>query len=145
MVFRSKIDARVITTMVLGSAVSLFAACPMLASGAGPDIVGPTVLLGIGVALQLWILSSTCDGVHEGSLLIRSGPFRWKISLPDIARVVPTGSAMSGPALSLDRLLIEYGAGKTVLVAPRDQEAFMRAIGKAETAALPCRRTSETS
>jgi hypothetical protein len=145
MKFRSKIDAWVIATMVPAMAVSLFAAYSTVASGAGPGIFGAAMLLVIGVVLPLWILSSTCYLVHDENLLIRSGPFRWNIPLSDIMRVVPTSSALSGPALSLDRLLIEYCAGKTVLVSPRDRAAFMRAIGKAESAVLPARRTSETS
>ena len=47
-----------------------------------------------------------------------------------IAGVRPTRSALSSPALSLDRLRIDHGAGgrRTVLVSPADRAGFVQAL-----------------
>jgi hypothetical protein len=37
-------------------------------------------------------------------------------------------SPFSSPALSLDRLQIDYGAGKSILISPADKEGFIEAI-----------------
>jgi hypothetical protein len=56
---------------------------------------------------------------------VRSGPFRWTIALDDIHAVTPSRDLRSGPALSLDRLRIEYGPGREILISPRDQSGFL--------------------
>ena len=133
MKFQSKIDAWVVALMVLAAAVMLRASYSAAASGAGGGVPVPVMVVGFaaGVVLPLWILLASYYVVDGGNLLIRSGPFRWTLPLAGITRVVRTRSMLSGPALSLDRLLIEYGAGNAVLVSPRDQDGFMRAIDQA--------------
>jgi hypothetical protein len=49
-----------------------------------------------------------------------------------IARIVPSNSLESAPALSLTRLRIDYGVGKSILVSPADQQAFLRAIERSK-------------
>jgi len=59
-------------------------------------------------------------------LLVRSGPFRWRVPIADIVRITPTTNALSSPALSLDRLRIEYGRGSAIMISPRDKDQFLR-------------------
>lgn len=42
--------------------------------------------------------------------------------------MAPTRGPLSSPALSLDRLRIEYGKRGVVLISPREKEAFVRAL-----------------
>jgi hypothetical protein len=66
----------------------------------------------------------------EGRVLkVVCGPFRWRVPLDEITSVEPTRNPLSSPALSLDRLRIEYG-GRTILVSPADKAGFLRAIGQ---------------
>jgi hypothetical protein len=134
MTFRSKIDAWLAITLVVSAALALLAAYSIASRAAGLGLLGPAVLAGIGAGLPLWLMFSTNYLVHGGNLLIHSGPFSWQVPLSGITRIVPTRSALSSPALSLDRLRVEYGAGKAVLVSPQDQEAFIRAINEAKGA-----------
>jgi hypothetical protein len=134
MKFPSKVDAWLATTLVLSTAVSLLAAYSIASREHGLGLLGPAMLAAIGAGLPLWLLSSTNYFVHSGSLIIHCGPFSWKVPLSGITRIVPTRSALSSPALSLDRLRVEYGAGKIVLVSPQDPEAFMKAISEAKSA-----------
>lgn len=82
------------------------------------------------VGLTIWLLLSTYYLVEGETLKIRSGPMKVSIPLSDIHSVTPSRSTLSAPALSLKRLQIDYGKGKTILVSPRDIEGFKSAIGQ---------------
>ncbi len=133
--FRSKVDAWVVITLVLAAAMALLAAYALPSRDVRFGLLGPVLLVAVGAGLPLWILLSTSYAVKDRALVIRSGPFGWRIPLSEITRMAPTRAAWSSPALSLDRLRIEYGAGKTVLVSPTDHGAFMRAVSEAADAA----------
>ena len=49
------------------------------------------------------------------------------IELADITYIMPTRSMTSAPALSLDRLKIEY-RNKEVLISPKDRASFYQEI-----------------
>ena len=70
--------------------------------------------------------------LRPGVLRVVSGPFRWRVPIADIQSVTPTRSLWSAPALSLDRLRINYGNGRCILVSPADKQGFMEAIGQNE-------------
>ena len=79
--------------------------------------------------LPLWLLFTTDYTVTTDELKVRSGPFKWTIRREDIRDITPTRHHLSSPALSLNRLEIRYGAGKRILVSPRDRNGFYRALG----------------
>ena len=86
-------------------------------------VIGPVLLLAL--ALPAWLFADTSYTITATELLVRSGPFRWRIALRDITRVESTRSVLSAPALSLDRLRIDYGRGSAILVSPRDRAGFV--------------------
>jgi Bacterial PH domain len=135
MTFRSKIDAWL--ALVLGTALAaiLFAAYSTATRAAGPEWIQSIIMVSVGLGLILWPLVSTNYSVGADNLLIRSGPFRWQVPLSTITKITPTRSPISSPALSLDRLRIDYGVGKVVLVSPLNQQAFIKAIGTAKSEA----------
>jgi hypothetical protein len=61
-------------------------------------------------------------------LRVRCGPFQWLIPITDIASVVPTQSPTSSPAASLDRLRIDYGQGRSILISPEPRAEFLRQL-----------------
>lgn len=126
-VYRSKIDWWLAAILVFGMAVSLLASIKVItASSAGWWVLLITV--GLGVGLPLWLLLGTYYSIERDQLLIKSGPFKWKVPIDDITSITPTSDAISGPALSLERLRIEYGRGASVLISPRDRGQLMRDI-----------------
>lgn len=64
----------------------------------------------------------------QAALYIRSGPFRWTISISEIISITPTRNPLSGPELSLDRLRIDYDPGTRVMVSPPDRSEFLRQV-----------------
>ncbi|RXQ99680.1 PH domain-containing protein [Pseudoxanthomonas composti] len=121
------------------SAVDGFIACClalplMLSAGTvawgwlhGPSAGGLATFLGVlpALVLPLWLLLDTRYQLTAERLLVRCGPFRWRIALSEIRAVTPTRSLMSGPALSLDRLRVDYGRWRSVLISPRERQAFL--------------------
>ena len=88
-------------------------------------------LLLIAVCFVAWIYLATYYEVNGSQLYIRSGPFTWQIATDEIHSVVPSGSMLSSPALSLDRLDIQYGRRRSILVSPAQRSAFLEALARA--------------
>ena len=86
------------------------------------------VLVVLGAILPLWILFSTNYHVIDGNLWINSGPFRWRITILSISRIGFSKSWKFSPALSLDRVVIEYDGGKLILISPKEKTIFLNAI-----------------
>lgn len=126
--YRSKVDTWLAGVMVAAAVVVLIAGLFMVLGSVPAKwfIVPPMVLL--GVVLPLWLLVGTDYRIADQHLLIRSGPFRWRIPLREIRSVRPTRDARSSPALSLDRLLIMYGRDKSCLISPTDKERFLNEL-----------------
>lgn len=89
----------------------------------------PLVMAAVGLpqALVLWLLSRTYYEVGPDALVATSGPFHWSLPLTSIRSLSPTRSARSAPALSLNRIAVRHTRG-TLLVSPRNQAGFVRAI-----------------
>jgi Bacterial PH domain len=99
--------------------------------------------------LVLWQLCATSYEVGAEDLVLRSGPFRWRVPLDAIAEVYPTRNPpahapaltwaqhfrSNHPALSLDRLRVDYhrrgGRADFYLISPRDQAGFLRGLARA--------------
>ena len=89
------------------------------------------VVYALTIGLLWWPLWSTRYVVDQEQLMIRSLCFEWIIPLSAIQSVSETDNSISSPALSLDRLKIEYlkeGQTKTILVSPKDKVAFKAAL-----------------
>ncbi|HEY3784671.1 MAG TPA: PH domain-containing protein [Steroidobacteraceae bacterium] len=84
------------------------------------------VLFLLTIAFTLWTVVGTFYTLDDRTLYVRCGPFRWRIPLEEIRSVTATRDSRSGPALSFDRLCIEYAGGRRMLISPRDQQAFLR-------------------
>lgn len=128
-VFRSKVDAWLAATIIAAALVSV-AAAVAVAVGTGlvqsPSLaVALAALLLIGAVLPLWILRSTYYTLDARYLYVRSGPFRWRVPLQDIRAVRPTRNPLSSPALSLDRLRVEFGRGGSIMISPGDKDGFL--------------------
>jgi hypothetical protein len=112
--------------MVLTVAVSLYACIAILRTEM--NILSLVVIGVLGVALPVWLIAGTRYILGSEQLVVHAGPFRWRVPLKDITSITPTHNPLASPALSLDRLRIEYGQGKWVMISPRDKEQLMSDI-----------------
>ena len=129
--FRSAVDTWLLLVFACTTLLVLVVMVPLLASG---TILLTALILASAVGLPAWLLLSTWYEVGEELLLVRSGPFNWRIRRCEISIVRPSRSVLSSPALSLDRLEIEYGNGRRILVSPADKRSFVEALGFPEGA-----------
>ncbi|MFK7829940.1 MAG: PH domain-containing protein [Congregibacter sp.] len=129
MVFPSKIDSWVIGLVLISAVLSVLAAGSMLRQSVNaPGLLAPLLTCVLGAGLPLWLLGSTRYIIDEECCFIRSGPFKWQFPLASVEAITSTRNPISSPALSLDRLEVRYGGGRTILVSPKDPGAFMAAL-----------------
>src|SRR5690554_1121951 len=125
-VYASKIDTWL--TLVI---VSIVVACfivfiSVASSGSIVAILVSASALIFGAGLPLWLMKSTVYTLTDETLFVKSGPFKWQVPVNQIKSVTPTSNPLSSPALSLDRLRIEYGRWGSIMISPKDKEAFIQ-------------------
>ncbi len=77
----------------------------------------------------LFLMYDTTYKIDQNRLIIRfSILYRTSISIQEIKRIKQTNNPLSSPAASLDRLDIRYGKSGSVLISPKDKQAFIDAI-----------------
>jgi PH (Pleckstrin Homology) domain-containing protein len=126
-IYASKID----TWLVAVSLSCAFAALTSLVTASHIGTMGMTAFVGLlactVLGLLAWVLLGTNYRFDGAMLIICSGPFRWRIPVREILSIEQSRNPLSSPALSLDRLCIQYGAPRRIiLVSPRDREGFMQ-------------------
>ena len=77
--------------------------------------------------LMLMPFFGTKHTLTDSQLYVDSGLSTQTIELADIIHITPTRSMTSAPALSLDRLKIEY-RNKEILISPKDKASFYQEI-----------------
>jgi hypothetical protein len=128
--FKSKIDRwllyLLIAVMVFEFVVLGFAAAQAQHRGEAIAMIFAALAI---VALLGSMLVGTHYTVDGNTLRIACGPFRWKVPIDAIESVEATRNPLSSPALSLDRLRIDYGK-RRIMVSPADRSGFLEAIGQ---------------
>lgn len=128
--FRSRVDA----------VIGVFLLAPIVLSGgtivsllrAGDDnLLIPGAVLVTATALVAWLLLDTSYTITDRELLVRGGPVRMRIPLASIRRVRRSTTLLSGPALSLRRLEIDYGTAGLAIISPAEEAAFLAMLGAA--------------
>lgn len=125
-VYRSKIDAWLLAVLVLAMAASLFVTLTIFSAASPVAWFLAAVTAGIGIGLPSWLLLSTRYTLQPLRLVVQSGPFKWHIEVADITSITPSSNPLSSPALSLDRLRINYGRSSSLMISPRNKDQFVR-------------------
>ncbi|MDX1964150.1 MAG: PH domain-containing protein [Pirellulales bacterium] len=94
-------------------------------------LIGLGMLLGVGL-LYWGLIFPMRYGLSDSQLVIRCGICRWTIPLQKISSVNPTSNPLSSPALSLDRLHIQYGPSffNSVMISPQDSNLFLQELAQ---------------
>lgn len=84
------------------------------------------------VIVLWWPILNTRYIIDDEYLIIHSMFLKWKIKRSDIQGISTTNNSVASPALSLDRLKVDYikdGKSKFVLISPKAKTAFLTALG----------------
>ena len=127
-VFKSKIDKWMLIFIVLSMFSCMLGSSVMLKIGGAVNYAIAAFILIVGAGIPLWILVSTRYIVDNINLKIISGPFSWVIPITSIKFVQESHSSAFSPALSSDRLEIEYGEDKVMMISPTDKIKFMQKL-----------------
>ena len=125
--FTSEVDIFIGTVFVAAIAVS--SGIAVFEASAGRRWSAGLALLPALLVIANWI--STSYVVSRDTLRIRCLSFGWTIPLATITSLRASRDMRSSPALSLNRIEIVYKTG-SVLVSPKDREAFIRAIRRGQ-------------
>lgn len=128
MVFPSKRDAWLVW-LIRGIPVAVLTMVVMASWNGDPrgPLIGVALLILLELAIFEWVLKSTYYVIEDGTLEIHCSFLRWRIPIAGIRSIKPTRDPSSSPALSLDRLRIDYGT-KHILVSPEDRGGFVDAL-----------------
>lgn len=124
-VYQSKIDTWLLVVVASAMTMSIIACVVTFAVAPAIGWLIAVITLPIGVGLPLWLFLGTSYTVTSHEILIKGGPLKWRVPIADIAAITASSNALSSPALSMDRLRIDYRPGKSVLISPRDKAAFI--------------------
>lgn len=102
-----------------------------LARSSSDLVVGAAVAVFVA-SLYFGIIFPLRYGLDDRHLIVRHGVCRQRIVLAEILNVYPTRNPLSSPALSLDRLHVQFGKGvlKAVMISPAERDDFLSDLAK---------------
>ena len=85
---------------------------------------------GMLIGVVTWILAFPCQyTLEDKSLLAQSGILKWRIPYAEIQTVELSNSILSSPALSLQRIEVQYDRGR-ILISPNERDLFLKELRK---------------
>lgn len=129
--FRSKIDWWVLGFIVAMSGLLIQLLLTMYVKGTMQEYPEHTVVYMLTVILLWMPVMTTRYVLTEHELIIHSMLFKWNIPFSDIQKISQTDHLDVSPALSLDRVKIEYikdGKLKQMLISPKKSQGFCQQL-----------------
>jgi membrane protein YdbS with pleckstrin-like domain len=124
--FKSKVDWWIGAILGFGIAITLYVVVAAYRSGDG--ILAAWVALAFVVLIYGGFVFPMRYELKSEALVLRFGLISSTIPYETIQQVVPTRSAISSLALSLDRLHIDSGSSCGPHISPKDKEGFLNAL-----------------
>lgn len=132
-IFKAKADAWLVSVLVagvIGCTIPMVYMAMMETEGLYTLIRWAAALL---VLMLTWgcthMILNTLYVIDHGELFIQSGFLYSKvIDIASIRKIEATRTPISAPAPSLDRLEIFYGRFDSVIVSPKDKDAFIKRL-----------------
>lgn len=130
--YPSKIDWWLVPLLFLPPVVLVIACIGMVVTGQTVALPGCLVALVIVVMVYFGLVFPMRYGVDDTYLIVRFGVCRQRVLLADIVEVYRTHNPLSSPALSLDRLRVQFGPGffKGVMISPADRDGFLNYLAQ---------------
>ena len=130
--YPSKIDWWLGVALCVAPIAAVVAIGAAVQSGTWTDVLLALGMLLFVAVLYVGLVLPVRYGVDDSHLIVRCGLCRQRIALADILEVRRTKNPLSSPALSLDRLRVQFGAGvfKSVMISPKAREAFVDDVAR---------------
>lgn len=125
--FPSKVDKWIIIILIFAPALSTAAAIGVTIAEGPAGLFAFITPLFVLLLYRLVVWPIHYD-VTEEDLIVHSGLTRRRVRLQEIRRITPSHNLLSSPALSIDRIRIDYGRHSFILLSPKDREGFAAAI-----------------
>jgi len=81
-----------------------------------------------GAIVMLWIWFNTGYTIEESVIKINYGPIKKSIDIHEINSIRSARNPFIDPALSMDKIEINYAAFKTIAISPKNQEEFVHQL-----------------
>ena len=98
----------------------------------GPDILDKQWIKIVSLTplgfFVLWLWFKTGYTIEPDHIKIQYGPFTKRIKISDIHRMSETKNPFAGPALSMDKIQINYAAFESIQISPRNKNEFTRQL-----------------
>jgi hypothetical protein len=129
--YTSKVDAWLVALLIGALLLCVLAGFTTFSAVAAtgnwtPFISGTLPLLIVGAGLPAWMCMSVRYTLNDDTLKVKAGFFSWQVPVAEITAIAPTRNPLSSPALSLDRLRIDYSRGKAIMISPKLKEQFLQ-------------------
>lgn len=130
--YPSKVDWWLAMVLAIPPLVAVYATLEAVLKGDLEETAWSAAIWIVVAGIYLGLVFPMRYGIGAGWLTIRFGLVRRRIPLSTIREVYPTRNPLSSPALSLDRLHVQYGSGffKAVMISPADREGFLSELAK---------------
>ncbi|MFO1494948.1 MAG: PH domain-containing protein [Lysobacterales bacterium] len=126
--YKSEVDTWILVVLVATMTICTMASIAVVFSGRPAPWWVICLIVGLGIVLPVWLLFGTKYTLDTKLLKVQSGPMMWHILIEDITSISATDSVRSAPALSLNRLLVNYGAKCCIMISPRNRKKFLAEI-----------------
>ena len=83
------------------------------------------------IGFFIWCWTSTFYTIDKENLIVKSGLFRWVISIQDVKTIRTNQNTIGGiikPTLSWKCIEIDYGKYKTISISPANQDGFINIL-----------------
>ncbi|WP_296280673.1 PH domain-containing protein [uncultured Acinetobacter sp.] len=134
--FYSKIDWWVLGFLIAVTGLLVQLLLTMYAKGTMVEYPEHTAVYVLTIAVLWWPVFNTRYSIQNDTLTVRCMFLKWVIPLANIQQISKTSNPISSPALSLDRLKIEYiqeSKIKHVLISPRNSQQFCQVVQSQNT------------
>jgi hypothetical protein len=125
--YRSKVDWWIALVLCLPPMVAVGVCIALVMDSKTAELpIGILVIL-LVIGVYVGLIFPMKYGLDDQNLLVRFGLCRQRIPLGDISEVHPTHNPLSSPAMSLDRLHVQFGKGLfgSVMISPANREQFL--------------------
>ncbi|KYC98189.1 PH domain-containing protein [Heyndrickxia sporothermodurans] len=90
------------------------------------DSIFGLIIVSISLVFVTWLWMNTYYEINNGKLKIIAGPFKYAIiDINEIKTIESTKNIISSPALSMDRIEIQYNKWHTIIISPKNQAEFI--------------------